>query len=128
MSLSSSRTSKITQTIVLFKMGAVPTTEDLKYALAEAIRARKAVELPFKHPENGIVFTVRVTAGTNSVTPPKWTFLLGEEHGNTMVLWTKETNEVLVIQGKIRVDSLHGIPQRLEAQLLLSISDLAKLL
>jgi hypothetical protein len=36
-------------------MGAVPTTEDLKYALAEAIRARKAVELPFKHPKNGIV-------------------------------------------------------------------------
>ncbi len=111
MSLSSSRTSKITQTIVLFKMGAVPTTEDLKYALGEAIRARKAVELPFKHPENGIVFTVRVTAGT-SITPPKWTFLLGEEHGNS-ILWTKETNEVLVIQGKIRVDSLHGIPQRL---------------
>jgi hypothetical protein len=113
MSLSAKRTSKITQTIILFKMGAVPTTEDLKYALAEAIRARKAVELPFKHPENGIVFTVRVTAGT-SVTPPKWTFMLGEEH-NHMVLWTKETNEVLVIQGKIRVDSLHGIPQRQEA-------------
>lgn len=110
MSLSSNRAAKITQTLVLFKMGAVPTTEDLKYALAEAIRARKAVELPFKHPENGIVFTVRVRAGS-SVTPPKWTFLLGEEHGKT-ILWTKETNEVLVIQGKIRVDSLHGIPQR----------------
>lgn len=112
MSLSSHRTSKITQTIVLFKMGAVPTTEDLKYALAEAIRARKAVELPFKHPENGIVFTVRVTTGT-SVTAPKWTLLLGEEHGSS-ILWTKETNEVLVIQGKIRVDALHGIPQRQE--------------
>ena len=110
MSLSSKRASKTTQTIVLFKMGAVPTTEDLKYALAEAVRARKAVELPFKHPENGIVFTVRVSAGS-SVTPPKWTFLLEEEHGNT-ILWTKETNEVLVIQGKIRVDSLHGIPHR----------------
>jgi hypothetical protein len=109
MSLSSNRNSKITQTIVLFKMGAVPTTEDLKYALTEAIRAKKSVELPFKHPDNGVVFTVRVAAGT-SVTPPKWTFLLGEAHGSK-VLWTKETNEVLVIQGKIRVDSLHGIPQ-----------------
>ncbi len=109
MSLSSNRTAKITQTIVLFKMGAVPTTEDLKFALAEAIRARKAVELPFKHPENGIVFTIRVTAGS-SATPPKWTFLLEKKHGNT-ILWTKETNEVLVIQGKIRVDSMHVIPQ-----------------
>ncbi|CAN5560708.1 hypothetical protein BH11CYA1_BH11CYA1_25770 [soil metagenome] len=91
-------------------MGAVPTTEDLKYALGEAVRTRKAVELPFRHPENGIEFAVRVTAGT-SITPPKWTFQLGQEHGS-LVLWGKETNEVLVIQGKIRVDSLHGIPQR----------------
>lgn len=110
MSLSSNRTARNTQTIVLFKMGAVPTTEDLKYALTEAIKARKSVELPFKHPENGIEYVLRVTAGT-SITPPKWTFLLGEEHGS-MVLWSKETNEVLVIQGKIRVDSLHGIPHR----------------
>jgi hypothetical protein len=39
-----------------------------------------------------------------------------------MVLWTKETNEVLVIQGKIRVDSLHGIRKGRKLQLL-SISE-----
>jgi len=107
MSLAANRSSKITQIIVLYKMGSVPSTEDLKYVLSEAIKARKPVELPFKQADNAQEFAVRVHAGT-ATTASKWTLVRFDDHGTT-TLWTKESNEVPVIQSKIRVDSTHPI-------------------
>jgi hypothetical protein len=104
MSLASRRWGKTTQTIVLFKMGGTPTSEDLRFALAEAARSNKAVELPFRHAETGQEFVVKITAG-NATAGPRWTLMIGE-HPDARVLWTKESSEVIVIQSRIRVDSL----------------------
>lgn len=106
MSLASKRWGKTTQTIVLFKMGGTPTSEDLRYALAEAARSNKAVELPFRHQETGREFVIRIIAG-NATTAPRWTLMIGEQPG-ARVLWTKESTEVIVVQGQIRVDSLQA--------------------
>lgn len=91
------------QTHRLSKMNSVPTTEDLKYALAEATKRRKTVDLPFEHPHNRLSFIVRVALG-QGVAPPMWTFLRGD--GPTAkIVWTRPSKEVMMIQSKVNTES-----------------------
>ncbi len=87
----------------LAKMGSLPSSEDLKYMLATAAKEGKQVELPFMNPETDLNFMVKVIAASSPVASPRWTF--GRlENGVFKHVWSKESNEVIMIQGKIKVD------------------------
>ncbi|MCA0315945.1 MAG: hypothetical protein LCH63_19150 [Candidatus Melainabacteria bacterium] len=111
MPLADAFNSRQSGTLTLNKMNSVPTTEDLKYALTEASRPAqgniRVVELPFVNPLNqgGTVFMVAVSPASG-VIPPRWTFYRLE--GDSKVkLWTRETSEIIMIQGRIKVESLY---------------------
>ncbi len=111
MPLADAFNSRQSGTLTLNKMNSVPTTEDLKYALTEASRPAqgniRVVELPFVNPLNqgGTVFMVTVSPASG-VIPPRWTFYRLE--GDSKVrLWTRETSEIIMIQGRIKVESLY---------------------
>ncbi len=119
MPLADSFNTRSVNSLRLSKMNGVPSSEDLKYALKEAAQkdasqkdARKqylpyTVELPFTNPLNagGTAFLIAVSAG-QGVLPPRWTFYRME--GDSLVkLWVRETTEVIMIQGRIKVESLY---------------------
>ncbi len=119
MPLADSFNTRSVNSLRLSKMNGVPSSEDLKYALKEAAQkdasqkdARKqylpySVELPFTNPLNagGTAFLIAVSAG-QGVLPPRWTFYRME--GDSLVkLWVRETAEVIMIQGRIKVESLY---------------------
>lgn len=80
-----------------------PSTEDLRYVLATATQHKKPAELPFKNLYNGLTFMVRVVPATGQIAP-RWTFERCEAKG-PVHLWTRETNEVIMIQGKIKIEA-----------------------
>lgn len=87
----------------LAKMGSLPSSEDLKYMLVTAAKEGKPVELPFMNPETDLNFMVKVMAASSPAASPRWTF--GRlENGVFKHVWSKESNEVIMIQGKIKVD------------------------
>lgn len=87
----------------LAKMGTLPSSEDLKYMLATASKDGKQVELPFMNPETDCNFMIKVIPASSPVSNPRWTF--GRlENGVFKQVWSKESNEVIMIQGKIKVD------------------------
>ncbi len=88
------------QVIKLSRMSSIPTTEDLKYALAESKRHNKPVELPFEN--NRCLFIIRVVQIGNK--SPHWTFQRGEGP-QARVVWTRESTEVMMIQNKVKVES-----------------------
>jgi hypothetical protein len=104
MALSQSFKSTSIQTIRLAEMNAIPNTEDLRYMLTECTLQRKPVLLPFKNPANGLGFVVKVTPAIGDG-GPRWTFerVTGTAN-NTM--WTRETREVAMIQGKLAIDTI----------------------
>lgn len=86
----------------LSKMSSVPTTEDLRYALAESKKHNKAVELPFENNRNP--FVIKVQQSGNAT--PRWTFMRGD--GPTAkIIWTRDSAEVLMIQNKIKTESAY---------------------
>lgn len=92
--------------IRLAKMGSLPSSEDLNYMLATASKDGKQVELPFMNPETDCNFMVKVVPATPPAVNPRWTF--GSfENGSFKHLWTRESAEVIMIQGKIKVDGAH---------------------
>lgn len=99
--------SKIAGNLRLAKMISVPSTEDLKYALSEAGRTQKPVELPFVNPLNsGAINFLIAASAAQGVMPPRWSFYRME--GETLVhLWSRQTAEVIMIQGRIKVESLY---------------------
>jgi hypothetical protein len=101
MSLRANQSARTTQTIVLFKMASIPTTEDLRYALTRAQSARKQVELPFRHPDTGLDFKIKVLAATTH-RGPMWTLYKGEGDLAEQ-LWSKECCEVIIVQGQVRL-------------------------
>lgn len=106
MALSQSFKATSTQTIKLAEMNAVPNTEDLRYMLTEATMQRKPVILPFKNPANGLGFIVKVAPAIGEG-GPRWTF--ERVSGNTPnTMWTRETREVAMIQGKLAIDSIYA--------------------
>ncbi len=90
------------KSIKLSKMSSIPTTEDLKYAVAEAKRHGKPVELPFEN--NRILFVIKVTLQGNSA--PRWTFSKGDGPGSK-IIWTRDSIEVMMIQNKIKTESAY---------------------
>lgn len=99
--------SKVAGNLRLAKMISVPSTEDLKYALSEAERTQKPVELPFVNPLNsGAINFLIAASAAQGVLPPRWSFYRME--GETLVhLWSRQTTEVIMIQGRIKVESLY---------------------
>jgi hypothetical protein len=104
----------------LMAMTTIPTTEDLLYALATAKQNKRPVELPFKNVYNKLDFIVRVAPGVPG-TPqvhPRWTFERCDGNGpggqNTW-LWMRETSEVMMVQGKIKIEVNYG-GQKAEAE------------
>lgn len=99
--------SKVAGNLRLAKMISVPSTEDLKYALSEAERTQKPVELPFINPLNsGAINFLIAASAAQGVLPPRWSFYRME--GETLVhLWSRQTTEVIMIQGRIKVESLY---------------------
>ncbi len=84
----------------LSKMSSIPTTEDLRYALAESKRHGKPIELPFEN--NRILFYIKVMHQGNAA--PRWTFQRGEG-ASGKIIWTRDSAEVLMIQNKIKTES-----------------------
>jgi GGDEF domain-containing protein len=105
--------------IKLGRLPAVPTTEDLVFVLATATKNKKPAELPFKNPNNNVTFNIKVAPATTQHAP-RWTFTRYSNEG-TVVLWTRETNEVMMIQGKVKIESnytgvIEQAPTELEGQ------------
>ena len=110
MPLFDSLSSGAVQVIRLAKMTSIPTTDDLRYALEEAKKKKKPVELPFEHPHTRQSFSVRVQLGMNTA-PPLWTFIRGEG-ASAKVLWSRPTIEIMTIQNKVKTESASvGEPQ-----------------
>jgi len=86
----------------LSKMSSVPTTEDLRYALAESKKHGKAVELPFEN--NRVFFIIKVLQEGNKT--PRWTFQRGDG-ATARIIWTRDSAEVLMIQNKIKTESAY---------------------
>jgi hypothetical protein len=97
------------QVVRLPKMNSIPTTEDLKYALAEANKNKglKTIELPFRNPNIQENFIVKLALGQQKTAAPTWTLQRGDGVG-AKVLWTKSSADVLMIQSKIKIDSQYA--------------------
>ncbi len=105
MALSHSFKATSIQTIKLAEINVVPNTEDLRYMLTECTLQRKPVLLPFKNPANGLGFVVKVSPAIGEG-GPRWTL---ERVSDTMqnAMWTRETREVAMIQGKLAMDTIY---------------------
>jgi len=88
--------------IKLGTLPAVPTTEDLLFVLATATKNKRSAELPFKNPHNNVTFIIKVAPATIQHAP-RWTFTRCSDNGD-VVLWARESNEVMMIQGKVKIE------------------------
>jgi GGDEF domain-containing protein len=88
--------------IKLATLPAVPTTEDLLFVLATATQNKRSAELPFKNPHNNVTFNIKVAPATIQHAP-RWTFTRCSDNGD-VVLWARESNEVMMIQGKVKIE------------------------
>lgn len=104
MALSHSFKATSIQSIKLAEINVVPNTEDLRYMLTECTLQRKPVLLPFKNPANSLGFVVKVSPAIGEG-GPRWAL---ERVNDSMqiVMWTRETREVAMIQGKLAMDTL----------------------
>lgn len=109
MSLSNSLNSM--QTTRLMKMNGLPSTEELRYMLVSAKEQKKMVELPFKHT-NGFSFVIKVVP-PQAQFGPKWTF--GKDDGSP-AFWTRESIDVMMIQNKMKIDSISALNAPSNAQ------------
>lgn len=96
----------------LSKMSTVPTTEDLRYALAECKKHAKPVEMPFEN--NRYLFVIKVQQSGNST--PKWTFIRGDGGPSSKVVWTRDSVDVMMIQNKIKTESAYDSLQNADTQ------------
>ena len=93
------------QTFRLPQMNATPTTDDLRYAISEAQkRMGKTIELPFEHPNNHQLFIVKLVMSAGNRVPPSWTLQRGDGP-SAIRIWNRSTEDVLMVQSKIKVDS-----------------------
>jgi GGDEF domain-containing protein len=87
----------------LSKMSSVPTTEDLRYALAECKKHGKPIEMPFEN--NRYLFVIKVQQSGNAT--PKWTFIRGDGGPSSKIVWTRDSADVMMIQNKIKTESAY---------------------
>lgn len=96
------------QAVRLPKLSSTPTTEDLQqaYALGAANKYKglTVVELPFKNPQNGANFIVKLSVGQKLNAPPTWTLQRGDGFGGK-TLWTGSSEDVGAIHKEIRINS-----------------------
>lgn len=98
------------QVFRLPKMNSVPTTDDLRYAIAEGQkRIGKTIELPFEHPSNHQMFVVKLVLSVGNKNPPAWTLMRGDGP-NAARLWNRNSEDVLMVQNKIKIDTQY-VPQ-----------------
>lgn len=106
-----------TQIHRLPKMNSVPTTDDLRYAIAEGQkRIGKTIELPFEHPNNHQFFVVKLNLSVGNKNPPSWTLQRGDGP-NAIRLWNRGSEDVLMVQNKIKIDAQY-VPADGEEQVL----------
>ena len=99
------------------KMNSVPTTDDLKYAISEGQkRIGKTIELPFEHPNNHQFFVVKLNLSVGNKNPPSWTLQRGDGP-NAIRLWNRGSEDVLMVQNKIKIDAQY-VPADGEEQVL----------
>ncbi|MBI2809608.1 MAG: diguanylate cyclase [Candidatus Melainabacteria bacterium] len=99
------------------KMNSVPTTDDLRYAIAEGQkRIGKTIELPFEHPNNHQFFVVKLNLSVGNKNPPSWSLQRGDGP-NAIRLWNRGSEDVLMVQNKIKIDAQY-VPQEGEEQVL----------
>jgi GGDEF domain-containing protein len=99
-----------TQVYRLPKMNSVPTTDDLRYAIAEGQkRIGKTIELPFEHPSNHQMFVVKLVLSVGNKNPPSWTLMRGDGP-NAGRMWNRNSEDVLMVQNKIKIDCQY-VPQ-----------------
>jgi GGDEF domain-containing protein len=98
MSLLNSMGSNSSPTIRLLLLESLPTTDDLRYMLAEGTKTRKSVQLPFKRERDAPVFVITFSH------PNRWQFERGDGISATTI-WTKESSDVMVVQNKMKTDS-----------------------
>lgn len=91
------------QAIRMARMSTVPTTDDLKYLLAETKKHAKPVELPFENNRSLFVVKVLLVGPTQT---PRWSLQRGDGD-SAKTLWTRDSNEVLMIQNKIKIESAY---------------------
>lgn len=100
------------------KMNSVPTTDDLRYAIAEGQkRIGKTIELPFEHPSNHQMFVVKLVLSVGNKNPPAWTLMRGDGP-NASRLWNRNSEDVLMVQNKIKIDTQY-VPQDGETETVL---------
>jgi len=99
------------------KMNSVPTTDDLRYALAEGQkRIGKTIELPFEHPNNHQFFVVKLNLSIGNKNPPSWSLQRGDGP-NAIRLWNRGSEDVLMVQNKIKIDAQY-VPAEGESDVL----------
>ncbi len=99
------------------KMNSVPTTDDLRYAMSEGQkRIGKTIELPFEHPNNHQFFIVKLNLSVGNKNPPSWTLQRGDGP-NAIRLWNRGSEDVLMVQNKIKIDAQY-VPADGEEQVL----------
>ncbi|HEY9679837.1 MAG TPA: diguanylate cyclase [Drouetiella sp.] len=104
------------QSYRLPKMNSVPTTDDLKYAIAEGQkRVGKVIELPFEHPHNHQLFIVKLVLSVGNKQPPSWTLQKGDG-ASAARLWNRNSEDCLMIQNKIKIDSQNSGPGEAAAE------------
>ena len=87
----------------LSRLSTIPTNDDLKYLLDEVKKHRKkAVELPFNHNQTDFTIKAMLVGPQNT---PRWTLQRGEG-ASSKILWTKDSDDVMMIQSRIKKESV----------------------
>jgi GGDEF domain-containing protein len=85
------------------KMAAVPTVDDLSFALSLAVKNQKnIVELPWKSPNNPINYIIKVTCA-QSLEEPTWYLHVGDDEDQP-VLWNYDTADAPLIHSLVTAE------------------------
>lgn len=90
------------------RLAAVPTTEDLSYALAQASKnKRRPIVLSWKSPKNVTIFWLSVTTN-GTVDEAEWLLQKGEEGEQPCDVWMHSSTDTTLIQSLIVLEEDHA--------------------
>lgn len=90
------------------RFAAVPTTEDLSYALAQASKnKRRPIVLSWKNPKNVTIFWLSVTTN-GTVDEAEWLLQKGEEGEQPTDVWLHSSTDTTLIQSLIELEADHA--------------------